>query len=231
MKDFENIGKLIEDGQITKNGLLSAVLNGDIHLAVYADGFFVWPAIKLLNNQYDVKGPHRLCENEFLYVASKYYRRFDANGPVAMGFACSKPTPDADRLIRLEGNVRSKKKPCLPLTALYIADADLKRHLVTNTPELLRRAEGIEAAKSLLRQKFEQGKLRNEDDFQNWMKNAHVIRHIRANKGQFPHCAKITPRSDKGNTADKEPTLTKSFVGIFKDVSVLEEYRSLIASQ
>ena len=72
--DFQNVGRLIDCGQFTRDELLDAIQNGDVYLAVDADGFFVWPVEKQVNNKYVQTGRHWLYEKDFLYIASKYYQ-------------------------------------------------------------------------------------------------------------------------------------------------------------
>jgi hypothetical protein len=221
---FENVGRLKGRLKIVADQILDKTQSGALPVAMDASGCFAQPAKRQINGKYLPVGEARHCENEFLYVARKYLIEFDRTDAVEMGLACTKPGAEADQIVSLKGGIH---KPTLRLHELYVPRRVAEKLFVSNTPDQLRRAEGIEAAKELLRAKFGEGKLKNEDDYGKWMTNANVIRHIRANPGKYPHCAKIKPKKQEGTTKEREPTLTKSFVGLLDDVSTRDEYRRL----
>ena len=121
-----------------------------------------------------------------------------------MGFACTNPDSDADQEITLKEN---DGKPGFRLDDLYVSNRVAKNLFDKDRPEKLRYDEGLHAAKSLLRLKHSEGKLRHDDDFARWMENQHVIKFIRGNPEDYPECAKIKPKRSRSPLAGLRPTL------------------------
>lgn len=97
-------------------------------------------------------------------------------------------------------------------------------------PKDKRLAEGLKAAKTILDQEHIRGKLRNWRDFKTCMKKAVVIKFIRRNPADFPHCDKIDSRLDgnkRRTIKDQEPTLTKDFPNFTEHPDILAEYEKL----
>ena len=120
MKDFENVGRLSREKRFTKDQLLDAVDHGDIQLAAYAYGFFVWPARKTIGMHMEYYGQVRLCGEEYIFVSPRYTQRLVSSNRVAMGVARSSKDVDDDLHVRLEGNPKSKKKPSLSFKELFV---------------------------------------------------------------------------------------------------------------
>ena len=224
--ELVNIGRLKARLKVTDEQLLDAVQSKKLTLVLNASGLFARPVERQLNGQYSPKGTFRLCEDEFMYVARTYLRRLDAREEIKMGFACTNPDSDADQWITLKG---SDGKPGFRLDDLYVSNQAAKNLFDKDSPAKLRYDEGLHAAKSLLRLKHSEGKLRHDDDFARWMKNQRVIKFIRGNPEDYPECAKIKPKRSEGKTADKEPTLKRSFVGLFKSEELRAEFQRLIS--
>jgi hypothetical protein len=90
-----------------------------------------------------------------------------------------------------------------------------------------RRKEGLTAAKMILRQKHDGGKLSERAKFNEYMKKSAVINFIRKRPGDFPECARTKQYPNRRTIKDKEPTLTKDFPDFTKDPEILAEYKWL----
>ena len=219
-----NIARLKEELRVTNYQLLDAIQSGKITLLLNASGLFAAPAERQLNGKYSVTGPSRQCENEFLFVATKYLRAFDKQDAVAMGFACTKQESKADQRITLKGGV----KPLFELDDLYVSRQVADSLFDQSSPSKRRFDEGVRAAKNLLNLKHSEGKLINIDDFDKWMALRHVIGFIRERPKEYPECAKTQSKRSTGSTGEREPTLKRSLVGIKENEEIKAEYEQLI---
>ena len=98
-------------------------------------------------------------------------------------------------------------------------------------PSSKRLEEGLKAAKMILGQNRASGQLRNWQDFEQCMRKAVVIEHIRENPADFPLCANIEPKNDRRLIKDREPTLTKDFPDFTQTKEIVDEYERLISEK
>ena len=189
-KSILNIARLKQQFGTSDDELHAAIQNGQLPLIIDVAGIFVAPVKRQVNGQYLTLGDLRHIDSGFLFVPRNYYRKLERSERVEMGLASTKHDGEPDYLIWLRG---SDNKPRLALDELYTLEDAAKQLFNKDSPTHRRYAEGVDAAKRMLREKHKAGQLRNDDDVKKCKQLKHVIRYLRDNPGDFPEVAKTKP--------------------------------------